>query len=332
MAGIKALRKLQLGRETTPGMAIPATTIWNGSGLLDDQRKIVYPMEDVGLLVPPNRSYTAQLAAALAMENVEATFEQLLHIFEAGIKLVGTGVADAGGTGKIYDYPFPEAMANTVKTYTIEGGDNIEAEEMEYAFVEDFTLSGKGGEAIMMSANWKGRQVIVSDFTGSLSIVTVEEILFSKGKLYIDPVSGNYGTTLKSSTFLDMSLKVKTGWTPVFAADGALYFTFIKGVRPEISLDITFEHDSISTAEKVFWRAGTPRLIQMKFEGSALGTPGTYTYKTLIINLAGKWTKFTKIGERDGNDIITGTFVAGYDPTKADVGNIIVVNLLATIP
>lgn len=333
MAGIKKLRKIQLGREATAGTAVAATTIWRGLGTIEDPREVVFPDEDVGILSGTDRSYVPKLAAALSMDAVPATFEQLVHYGEAGIKLVGTGAADGVGSGKIYDYPFPETSLNIIKTYTIEGGDNQEVEKMEYGFVSDFTLEGKAGEAWMMSANWQARQVAPSTFTAALAVPTVEEILFGKTKLYIDAVGGSYGTTQKANTLLSASLKVKTGWIPVFTGDGALYFTFAKSTMPEILLDIIFEHDGAATAEKVNWRAQTPRLIQLKAEGSALATPGTaYTYKTMIINLAGKWEKFSKLGEQDENDIVTGTFRARYNATKADIGNILIVNELANVP
>jgi len=291
----------------------------------------------VGILSGVDRTYSPKLFAALDMDAIPATFEGLPYILEAGVKFIGTGAADGVGTGKVYDYTFPDTAVNTIKTYTLEGGDNQEVEEMEYGHVESFTLEGRGGEAWTMAANWRGRQVTVSAFTGGLTIPAVEEMLFSKTRLYIDLVSAAYGTTLKSNTLLAASLKVNTGWVPVFTGDGSgatsPYFTFAKCTPPEIVLDVTFEHDGTSAAEKVLWRAGTPRLIQLKCEGTALGTPGTlYTYKTMIINLAGRWEKFTKLDEQDGNDIVTGTFRARYNATKADIGEIIVVNLLATIP
>lgn len=334
MAGIKALRKLQLGKETVAGTAIPATTIWRGVGTIDDTRKMVKVVEDVGTLIPPSREYTASYGGELAMESVEATFEQLPYILSASIDRIVTGAADGGGSGHIYTYNFPEATQNTIKTYTIEGGDNESSEYMEYSYVNDFTLTGKGGEAVMMAANWIGRNVTVTAFTTGISIPTVEEIKFSKGTLAIDAVTTGYGDSPKSSTFLEMSFSYKSGWMPVWTADGGsgLTFNFIKCNAPEAILDITFEHEATSVAEKAAWRASTPRLIQVKFEGEALGTGATYTKKSLILNLAGKWSKFSKLGERDGNDIIVGTFVVGYDPTKADAGQIIVVNEVSALP
>jgi len=332
MAGVKPLRKIQLGRETTAGTAVAATTIWRGLGTIEDQRETVFPEEDVGYISGLDRSYVPKLQAAIEMESVPATFEQLPHILEAGIKTV-TPTQDGTGTDYIYNYTLPETTLNTLKTYTIEGGDNQEVEEMEYAFVPEFALEGKPGEAWMMSASWLGRQVSLSAFTGSLSIPTVEEILFGKTKLYIDAVSGTFGTTQKSNTLLGASLKVTTGWVPVFTGDGNLYFSFNKLVRPEIVLDITFEHDGSAAAEKVNWRAQTPRLIQLKAEGSTVATPGTtYSVKTMIVNLAGKFEKFSKIDEVDGNDVVTGTFRNRYNATEADAGSIIIVNELSVLP
>jgi len=157
-------------REANAGTAVASTTIWRGLGVLDDKREIKFPDENVGIIGGTDRSYVSQLAGAISFESVEATFEQLPHILEAGVKLVGTGVADGAGSGKIYAYPFPTTALNTIKTYTIEGGDNQQAEEMEYAFVDSFKLSGNPGEALMMDAQWIGRQVTNTTFTGQYNL------------------------------------------------------------------------------------------------------------------------------------------------------------------
>jgi hypothetical protein len=333
MAGIKALRKIQIGRETVAGTGVAATVIWRGLGTIEDQREQVRPDEDIGLVVPTDRSYTAKQLGELKMEATEMTFQQACHILEAAIKSIGTGVADGAGSGKIYDYTFPEASKNTIKTYTLEMGDDEQEEEMAYGFVTEFKISGKAGEAVMIEAIWQGRQVAPSTFTGSLSLATVEEILTSKGKLFIDTVAASYGTTEISNTLLAFELSVKTGWVPVFACDGELYFSFAKLTRPEIKLDVTFEHNASAVAQKAIWRAETARKLQLKFTGSALSSAGTtYTYYTMIINLAGKWEKFEALDDQDGNDVVKGTFVAGYNATAADVGDIIIVNETASLP
>ena len=79
--------------------------------------------------------------------------------------------------------------------------------------------------------------------------------------------------------------------------------------------------------------ASPPRKIRVLTEGSTFTTAGTaYSKKTLIIDLNGKWEKFAKIGDRNGNDILEGEFVGKYDVTSADFGKIVVVNLLTALP
>ncbi len=303
--------------------------------MFEDTSRVVFPKEDVGLVVPTDRNYIPYVGGKWPMKATPATFEQLNHVLEAGIKSVGTGAADGVGTDKIYDYPFPESALNTLKTYTLENGDNNVMKEGEYGFVTDFNLAGKCGEAWMISSNWQVRQLSITSFTGALSIPTVEEMLFSKTKLYIDLISGTYGTTQKSATLLEANLKVKTGWVATCPGDGQLYYRSIQFSREayEVALDITFEYETTAAAEEAFFLAKTARKIQLKCEGTAVGTPGTtYTYKTMIINLPGKWSKFSPLGVKDGNSIVTGTFLARYNATAADAGNILVVNELASVP
>lgn len=332
MSGIRALRKIQLGRETTSGTKVTTTTLWRGIGTLEDTREQVFPPEDIGYLSGVDRSYVPKLEAAISMDSVEATFEQLPHILEAGIK-AATSVHDGTGSSYTRSYVFPTTTPNTLKTYTIEGGDNQQGEVMEYAFVDSFTLEGKGGESWMVSADWIGRQVAPQAFTVGATLPVVEEILFSKTKVYIDAVSGTFGTTQKTMTLLAATLNYKTGWIPKFTADGNLYFSFIQSTMPEVTLELTFEHDGTSVAEKANWLAQTPRLIRLLAEGSTFTTAGTtYSKKTLSIDLAGKWEKFDPLDDQDGNDIYKATFRGRYDPTRADFGKILIANAVVTLP
>jgi len=327
----KALRKIQLGAETTAGTAVAADTLWRGLGVIEDQREVIFPDEDIGYLSGKARNYVPKYGAALSMDSVPATFEGLPIILSAGVKNVITGVTDTGGSGKVYTYTFPTTSANSITTWTIEGGDDQQAEEMEYSFVESFDIAGNGGEALTMSANWIGRQVSKCSFTASVTTpATVEEILFGKGKLYIDAASGTMGTTEKSATLLGMSLNVNTGWITKYAADGNLYWSWAQVTKPEVLLNVTFEHNTTAVAEKDAWKAKTPRQLRLKFEGAALTTAGTFTYKTLLIDLAGLWESFDAIGDMNGNDIVTGTFRAGYDATCAKFAEIKVVNETAS--
>jgi hypothetical protein len=325
--GIRALRKIQLGREAIPGTKVDADIIWRGTGSIHDNMDLVFPTEDIGMLVPVGRSYIARYEAGLTLNDTEATFEQLPHLFEMGIESVTP--TPTGTSDYTYTYIMPYASTDLVSstdlaTYTVEGGDNAAAEGFGYGFARSISLTGSAGQALMMSAEIVGRQVEAGAFTTGIAIADVEEILFGMGKLYISDVKAFPATDLISNQLLGMSLSINTGWLPVYTADGALYFSFIKQTTPEVTLQITFEHDDTAIAEKVNWRAQTPRIIRLLFTG----TDG----KSLAIDIAGKWASFDVLGEQDGNDIVSGTFVGTYNSTVGGMFQVAITNLLATLP
>ena len=331
MAGVKALRALQLGAETAAGSAKAADIVWRGLGVTDDQTEVIFPEEDIGYLSGHDRTYIPKVLGTCSMEDTPASYEHLPHILEAGV-IYETPAVDGSGSGYIYEYPFATTAQNGLRTYTIEFGDDQQFEEMAYCFVTDFAISGKAGEAVMMSTNWVGRQLAPTT-KSSPSLTTVEEILFQKGKLYWDLASGTIGTNQRTSTFLGFNFQVNTGFTPVFTGDGNLYFTTRKQVAPEITCDLTLEHETQAVALVAYARAETPLLYRLKFDGAACATAGTtHTYKTLWIDFAGKIESFTPLEDQDGNDVITFTIRPKYNSTGSLFSKITVVNELSALP
>lgn len=408
--GIKALRSIQMGKESTAalGTKVKASMIWRGEGTIKDDRTIVNPAEDIALLINTTRAYSPTAGGTLTFDATPATFEQIPYPLVMGIKDVATGTSDSTGTGYVYTYPLPTTSKNTIGNYSVEGGDDREVEFAQYAFTESFKLSGKYNESLMMSAVLKTRAVAPVNFTGatltfdstagtitdsasgfdvfpsttfgiridgssqndgvwaiatndsstltlstgtfvdessgstvtiqqtftpSISLPSVEEILFNTGKLYIDEVSGTIGTTQVSNTFLAFDLDLKTGWKGQPTGSGRLDFSFAKFTKASWTLNITYEHDGTARAEKSAWRNKTPRLIRMLFQGNALTTAGgVYTYKTLIVDVPGIYTDFSVLTDDDGNDTVIGTLQGGYDTTAALAGQIIVVNELSALP
>jgi hypothetical protein len=380
-------------------------------GVLEDMRSIVFPQEDIGIGPGTDRSYIPSLGGKISLVPVEETFEQGPYLFEMGCKKVGTGVADGGGgSGKIYTYPFWTTAKPVIQTCTIEAGDDIQKEEMEYGYAETINLSGKGKEACKMSADILGRQVtpgasrtaitiafvlatkkitdsgsLLAQFaTGTtirvsgsanndgiytvatggvageivvtealatesvgasvtiedwyaggptgLSVPTVEDVLFGKTKLYLDAAGGTIGSTLISNALLDMAVSFKTGILGQDTASGNLYFSHLEYLPVEITANLTFLFNGNAIVERALMRAQTARQLRIKSEGSALGTPGSvYSYKTRVIDLAGKWDKFNPIGEQGGADVVQATFRARYNATAALFARVVYVNELTSL-
>lgn len=342
-AGRYQLSKAQAGFETTPGTAVAATFIWRGTAShIDDQRAPVEVNENVGIFGGADRTYIPRLLAQLALNETEATFEQLPYLFVMMFGMNKTGVADGSGSSAyVYTANVPEGAAPTMtgRFMTWETGDDIQAREMEYTHCLEINLKGTGGEAVMVTATLQGRQSSATTFTGSLTLSAVEEILASKGSLYIDAIGGTYGSTQISQQLLAFDITFKAIWTLKYTLDGALYFTFPHYTGHEITGSMTFEHDSTSivgSGDQISkWWDQTAQKMRLQFLGSALATAGTGTtfsgFKGLRIDLPFKWTRFGIVSEQDGNSIIVADFKSRYNATAADAGSIVIANEVAAL-
>ena len=331
--GIKGLRKIQFARnaDSDSGAEIDATSIWRGTGTLQDDRNTYFIAEDVGILSGADRSNTSFLGGSLSLDAIEATYEQFPNLLEMSIAAATANSDSGAGSGFDRTYTYPTTAKNTLRDYTFEGGDNQQAELLDFVHCRDWTLTGEEKGAWMMSGNLFGRQVANTTFTAGVSLPTVYNMNFGKTKLYIDDDSDDFGTTIISNTLLGATIAYNANLIDKSPADGNLYYSFVETPAPEMIATVTFEHDGNAIAEKADWRAENPRLIRFINEGTALTTAGTYTYRTLIVDMAGKWLSFAKIGERNGNDILEGTFHMRYNATKATGGKIITVNEVATL-
>jgi hypothetical protein len=340
MTGVTALEKTLLGVEALAGATTDVvTTHWRGTGKIKDRREVVRRVQRIGRIGGTLETYTPRTGGEVLLEG-EATFEQLPYIFNSGIYLT-TPTTDTG-SGFVYSWTVQSASSDPIATTDLatlvtEQGDNQQVEISHYCFTREFTLAGKQGEGMTVSATLQGRAPSTSaSFTavGDSDFANPNEIiLFSKVAMYIDP-STDMGVTQKSETILDMSLKHTTGWVELPARDGRTDFSSIKHIDDEIMLDVTFEHNSVATAEKDAWRAETERAVRLEFSGSALTSAGTYTTKILRIDLQGKWLTFGAEGleEEDGDNVYKGQLFVGWSGTAAAKASYTIVNELSALP
>lgn len=324
--------KIQLGRESTAGTAVAATTIWRGAfAMLEDARNRVIVDEQVGLLVPAERSFDTSYLARLAMPSTPLTFEQFPHILEAGVK-TDTPTDNTGSY--TYDYSFPTGTTpNTIKTYTIEAFNamaDADMQEMQYSFVEEFEISGSAGEAWEMSANWVGRQLTNSTPTSLSTLVAVNEALVAKTKLYIDDSGGTIGSTQKTGVFMGGSMTVTTGLVPVMVGDGNLYFSAVKPTKPEITFALTIELEedggtSLVDDLRTAYASNDTNLIRLEIDGPDAN-------HSIVIDMAAKYDNISSYENSDGNTTVTIEGHAVYSSTDSLYWECAVTNTLSALP
>lgn len=326
--------KIQFGRESVAGSAVAATVIWRGAlGGLSDDRTIEMVDENIGVLVTAERSYTSALMAHCNLPSTPATFEQLPHIFEAGINTDAAPTGPGGDSEYTYEYAMAtDNTINTVKTYTIEQvsvGAANDYREMEYGLVEEFNLSGSFGEPINVTSTWFGRQLSTGTATSLSTLQTVEEMLMNKASLYIDATGGTVGTTQQTGVFVGFDMNVRTGLIPVPVADGNLYFAAHKFVRPEITFSLTLElegtADTVAT-ERAIFESQAVRLFKIAIAGNAANFTSAY------IQWAGKYDNVNPYENRDGNTVVTLDGHGVYSSTDSLFWEANVTNLLSSLP
>jgi hypothetical protein len=321
MAVSNRTQKCQMGQEVNSGTAVAASTIWLGTVRMTDETELTFVEESIGNYAGYGSTYIAKEGAAIDFESVPASYEQLGYMFDAGLSADSTS---SSGALFIHTHYMSSTSAQTITTYTLEVGDNEDVEEAEYCFCESFQLSGSVDEAVMLTSTWRGRQANTATFTAALTRPNTERLIMNTGQLYVD--DNTIGTTQITQSFRSFTLNVNTGWRPVQTADGNLYFTFAKVVDPEITLEITAEHDATwdSAGEKTNWRNQTERLVRLHFAGSS--------GRRLDFDIAGKWESFSPIEEEDGNSILRGTLRGYYSTSDTLFGTVALVNLLETLP
>lgn len=338
MPGVKTLRRIQFGKETTSGTLVAATTRWRGTGVLKDLREVEEHKEEIGIIGGADRTDIVKIAAQAELAATPLTFEQFQYLLAMSFGGPVTGSADGVGTDKIYTTTIPTTAQPTLVTYSVEGGDNFEVETMEYAHCTKWSIVGAPGKVVTMAATLQGRQVARKSggFTGAATIPAVDQAPFQKAKVYLDAIGGVAGTTQVANAVLGFKIDAEINIVPKWTADGNLYWSFPVYTDHVIKGEITFEHDTAvdgSTGAKVDWRAQTPKMLQIKLEGNSVATGGTtYQKKTVIFNLPIKWKVADPLSDMNKNDTIKMQFVSRYNATAATSGSIIVVNELSTLP
>lgn len=339
--GRKELRSLRLRAEAVNGTRVTPRFIWRGPAeMIDDQRDIVNPEEQVGIFGGTDRTYTPKLMAELSLADTEATFEQLPDLFMmAGMGTSGGGnragsAQGASGSAVVFILPVPSDTAPITYSYTVEGGDDAFAEVMEYALAKKVSLTFKGGEGMKVSADLMGRNGTATNAEGTFSAVgtrpQVEVILSSRGSFWLTPVGSGWGTgQVTTGNILAGKVDFTPRWEPKFSVDSGL-LTYATAVFTGIDIEgeLTLEHQISGTygaagsaGQKEKWRSELPQLLQATWRGGTinLGSSG-YVNKELTMQLPIKWTKFDPLGDQNGNDIAVGKFTSKYNESTPTAG------------
>lgn len=321
--GTSTLRKIQYGKETTHGTAVPATRILPASvPPIKADRKPTYPREDVGVLADAVRSYISGVLVQDSIKWDTAYYQLLPLIFSCGIK---GGLTPAEQTTGQHDYlwahtPSMDGTSNAQNSLTLERGDNGFMVESEYVMFDDIKIGGEisqegGDSSVTLEASYFGRQNTVTSFTDGLSIPALTPINAKLARLFVDSAWADVGETELTSTLRTFDLEIITGLHPKFHGSGNLYFdTHGEGPMSVMSAFV-FEGNANAASIYTAHLNQTLQVARLLIEGPAIGAGKKHT---LQIDFSGTWEEVIPLSsESNGNNLWAATLHGFYDVTGA---------------
>lgn len=322
--GARYFSMFQYGKETTRGSAVAATKkMLCRVPAVGNDRKPEYPREDVGIRARAVRSVVHQYLYNNTLSSEHGYFQMLPALFGCGLKGGVTAAEQTTGEGD-YLWAFTPVLTfgnyNTPDSLTVELGDDTQAFEAEHVMFERIRISGKVSQGMEVSpvsieADFFGKQLTPTTFTGSLAIPTAEPINAKLSRFYLDTAWAGIGGTEKANILRSFDIEILTGISPKFAGSGSK--TFNGYLEDIIDFSANFEFEGGSDADAMFdaQQAQTFQAIRLMIEGGAIGSGDNHS---LSIDMGGTWESVVPLASEDKSlNIHSATFGNHYDATGA---------------
>lgn len=290
--GLEALRRVQIGLESTRGTAVAADVKLMGM-LTMDPTQVLYMPEDeerqsLALL------HRREIVAEMANMHFESSlnFEQLIHFLAMGVGNHGSQPTTPTNGVLTRDWLFEpsHSASNAQAAYTLEYGDDQQEYESAFVMCSQLEFTWALEESVKMSAELFGRSVTKATFT-SLSDPTIEDAVTQLTKMYVDTTWANLGTTQKASLMASATVRIPTGVGPTRYADGSLEFSNFVERKRAAEVEILMIHGADGEAEFDKYEAGTTSFIRLQTTGTEIEAV-TPTYDKLFrVDLAVKYTE-----------------------------------------
>jgi len=341
MAGLTRFRKIQVGKQSVIGTAVPATRVLPYSGLILYDPARTDPAVDVGSIDPVLAPYMLAPIVSMSGASGPLAFDDLAVRASAGIK---GGVSPTGPTGTTaYTWTFQAASltADAFDYYSVQTGDDT-------ADGSGDGTNGYGGVIDMFSQSmddtlgpwtvtddWVFANAVYGNRTGSLNVTSTPAWVFGADTaVYLDSTAGSIGITPLSSTVRGASIKISNTLDQKRFADGSntrfALQAYGRGPRV-IEVTVTMEKTAAAIAEAITLDdTPTPnrymKIITASTElaGTAIPYKSEFYFPLRLFSVAD--------GAIGGNTNLTFTYRGFYDSTLTYAVKLIVVNKLSALP
>ena len=322
-AGLRALRRIQFGKESTAGTAVAATEFVVGKLGQKLEQELYMPDDlETGRLASFERSEVIARESVLPFES-DANYEQIAMFLDMAVR---GGVSATGADPHLWVFEPVYNASNAPGSYTVEYGDNVHQFETSYVSCRQLEFSGQVGDVVKINADLFGRDTISSSFTSNINVPSVlEAVKMAHGKLYVNDtwtaLVGNSPAEV-GGTLVDFSYKIMTGITPQKFADGRLDFSELAEAKRHVELELTAAFNTTTSGyfDTLYKNQNSSganvgaqgmRMFGLHFDNGATTTSN----RKLKLQLSGKLTEYDTLTEREGQNIVKLKVVSEYDDT-----------------
>lgn len=303
----KALRKVILGLETTPGDGATPDVALRATASLKAKVDKIVPDEDIGSFAP-SRHYIGSLMAEGSLEMEDGYYEHAPYPISMAL---GQGSKSGAADPWTYTWTLPDGTAPTFATYRLEYGDGanhiVRADDV---FATGLEIKGEAGKGVSLTADLVGASTTLPAALGAslTPLASPTTIRMAETILYMDDAFANIGTTavpvLISFTWKLEDLQHQKQFA------GSLYPTGRGNDKWKISLELVVEIDQ-ATVETQKDKLLNTSLTAIRVRSQASVND--------VLTLDGMYRlmEVDSLDDRDGNNIIK----LNYEAEKDSSGN-----------
>jgi hypothetical protein len=315
---------VQVGVEGTPGVEVDANKQLEAYSITPKRTGKIDTFRPDGMKF-------ATLASA-GKEQTDADVSGILdyaNIVYMLAGLIGYASPAQQGTTSAYLWTFtPDTDGpDTIKTFTVEHGSSVRAQQFEYGTVIDWGFSfGAQDGSIPVKGAMIGTQLRdgITKTSTPASVVAVPAV----PKQFTVKIA-DAQASLAGATALDRVLNVEFGFTgkqgPVFTVGTAASFVATAEKAPDLGGSITLEADANGMAYLTVAQAGTQKWIQIKATGDTIADAYAYDIE---IQMPVVFTTLGELSDADGVVAVKYGIQAVHDGTWGKALQVKVVNTL----
>jgi len=339
--GFTRFRKIQVGKQSVIGTAVPATRILPYRGLITYNPNRTDPDVDVGSLDPVLAPYPLAPEVTISGATGPLDFDNLAIRMSAGVKGGVSPTGPTGGTAYTWTFTAASLTADAFDYYSVQTGDDASdsagAGSNGFGGVID-TLSEEMGEDLApwtVSDDWVLAGATYGNRTGALTIAANPAWVFGADTaIYLDSNALAIGVTPLAAAVRGASLRISNNLDQKRFADGSNtrfnLQAYGRGVR-EIEFTMTVEKTTATIAEAATLDDAVVPNRYIKVATSSTEFAGTaipYSSNTFLP------VRLYEVsdGEIGGNANWTFTYHGFYDSTLTYAFKRVIVNKLSALP